>query len=195
MKKNFLNFNFPLKTKIFLYNFFLKISIILFILVELKVIEYHIYILLLIIYIIILFKNVLTEDVIKYKNNKNEKIVNFFINITIFIIVLFSIAFKFKLLINYIIILFLNILIYKIIPMNINNNQENNKFDLIKHFEVLYEKDIKYINYKNLKLNEIKKQYKKIAKKYHPDLYKKDNNKFIKIKESYEVIIKYYKIS
>ena len=42
-----------------------------------------------------------------------------------------------------------------------------------------------------LQLSEVKKQYKKLAKKYHPDVSKKDASLFQKLTQSYEAILEY----
>ena len=42
-----------------------------------------------------------------------------------------------------------------------------------------------------LQLSEVKKQYRKLAKKYHPDVSKKDASLFQKLTQSYEAILEY----
>lgn len=48
---------------------------------------------------------------------------------------------------------------------------------------------------KNCTLSDIKKSYKKLCLKYHPDVYEGDSDKFLKIKEAYEYLINNHKNS
>jgi DnaJ-class molecular chaperone len=46
---------------------------------------------------------------------------------------------------------------------------------------------------KNCTIDDIKKSYKKLCLKYHPDVFKGDSNQFLKIKEAYDYLIQNHK--
>jgi hypothetical protein len=58
-----------------------------------------------------------------------------------------------------------------------------------EHIKNLFEEDKPF---DSLNKEIIKRQYKKIAKKYHPDLYSGEPAKFQSIQESYQFLLKFY---
>ncbi len=107
---------------------------------------------------------------------------------------------SFGLAFSFIIITFLNNGFYLFIINQIKKQKEQEEFkkqfgdgdfskeDIVKrHILNLFESDL---NVEQLTRGEIKKQYRIMAKKYHPDVYKGDEkNKFTSINSSYKFLI------
>ncbi|MAD43344.1 MAG: hypothetical protein CL623_13285 [Arcobacter sp.] len=116
----------------------------------------------------------------------------------VFVSFLFSLSF--------IAIFFINYGLYVFIINQIERQKEHEEFkkqfgegnyskkDIVKkHIENLFEANI---DEKQLTRNEIKKQYRLMAKKYHPDVYDgKDNDKFASINSSYNFLLDFIKPS
>ena len=110
----------------------------------------------------------------------------------VFVSFLFSLSF--------IIIFFINYGLYIFVINQINKQKEQEEFkkqfgegnyskkDIVKkHIQNLFESNL---DEKQLTRNEIKKQYRLMAKKYHPDVYKgNENDKFASINLSYNFLL------
>jgi DnaJ-class molecular chaperone len=66
---------------------------------------------------------------------------------------------------------------------------------LLKGFKVSYEEFIKAVEMfgiiSTMSKKDIKKRYLKLSKKYHPDMEGGSDEKFIQLKESYEILQEY----
>ena len=116
----------------------------------------------------------------------------------VFVSFLFSLSFLF--------IFFINYGLYVFIINQINRQKEQEEFkkqfgegnysskDIVnKHIENLFEATL---DEKQLTRNEIKKQYRLMAKKYHPDVYDgNENDKFASINLSYNFLLEHIKPS
>jgi hypothetical protein len=135
--------------------------------------------------------------VVKNTQVKILKIINK-ISLLFFIFnwIIFSFGFAF----SFILILLLNNLFYLFIINQINKQKQNAEFkkqfgegdytkeDIVKkHIVNLFESDL---DIKNLTKSDIKKQYRNMAKRYHPDVYKGNKkDKFSSIHLSYKFLI------
>jgi len=120
------------------------------------------------------------------------------LSLFIFITNWIFISFGFSIL--FLIVLLLNNIFYLFIINQINKQKEQEEFkkqfgdgnfsknDIIKkHIINLFETDL---NIDQITRSEIKKQYRTMAKKYHPDVYKGDEkDKFVSINSSYKFLI------
>ncbi|MBU3014100.1 J domain-containing protein [Poseidonibacter lekithochrous] len=126
------------------------------------------------------------------------------VSLVLFIVNWVFVSFLFSL--SFIAIFFINYGLYVFIINQINKQKEQEEFkkqfgegnysskDIVKkHVENLFEANI---DEKQLTRNEIKKQYRLMAKKYHPDVYDgTDNDKFASINLSYNFLLDLVKSS
>jgi hypothetical protein len=108
----------------------------------------------------------------------------------------FSFGFAF----TFIFVYLLNNILYRFIIDQIEKQKEQTqfkeqfgegnytKYDIVKtHILNLFEEDI---SIENLTQKDVKKQYRKMAKKYHPDVYKgEQKDKFVSINSSYNYLL------
>jgi len=135
--------------------------------------------------------------VVKEKQVKIIKKIN---KIALLIFILNWIFLSFGLAFSFLIIVLLNNGIYQFIINQINKQKEQEEFKkqfgegtyskddiLKKHILNLFESDLKV---EQLTRSDIKKQYRLMAKKYHPDVYKgNEDDKFTSINSSYKFLI------
>ena len=124
------------------------------------------------------------------------------ISLLLFIINWVFVSFLFSM--SFIIIFFMNYGFYIFIINQINRQKEQEEFkkqfgdgnyskkDIVKkHIQNLFEANL---DEKQLSRSEIKKQYRLMAKKYHPDVYDGDeNDKFASINLSYNFLLDFVK--
>ncbi|MEA3353962.1 MAG: DnaJ domain-containing protein [Campylobacterota bacterium] len=135
--------------------------------------------------------------IVKYRQVRILKLINRF---SLFIFILNWIFLSFGLAFFFLIVLLLNNIIYLFIINQINKHKEQEEFkkqfgegsyskdDIVKtHIENLFESNI---SIGQLTKSDIKKQYRLMAKRYHPDVYKGDSeDKFTSINSSYKFLI------
>jgi len=124
------------------------------------------------------------------------------LSLFIFIANLIFMSFGFSIL--FLIVLLLNNIFYQFIINQIKKQKEQEEFKkqfgegnfsnkeiLQKHILNLFESDF---DKNQLTRSEIKKQYRVMAKKYHPDVYKgNEEDKFVSINSSYKFLLDFVK--
>jgi len=132
----------------------------------------------------------------KFQSNIMKKIKRFGLIIFIFNWIMFSFLFAF----SFLILFLINNAFYVFIINQLNKQKEQAEFKkqfgegeyskkdiLKKHIRNLFESDL---DIKQLTRNDIKKQYRIMAKKYHPDVYKgNEKDKFTSINLSYNFLL------
>lgn len=157
-----------------------------------------------IIYTLLFFQFVI---IIRYFNPKllkekklQSNIVNKISRLSLIIFIFNWVVFSFSFAILFILITVMNIGLYVFIIKQVNKQKEQEEFkkqfgdgdytkeDIInKHILNLFESNI---DQNQLIRSEIKKQYRLMAKKYHPDVYKGDDKeKFASINSSYKFLL------
>lgn len=103
--------------------------------------------------------------------------------------------FSFWLAFVFLLITFLfNIIYISILKIGKHNTQDeysphfHNNYHFKKHLNILFESPF---NIEDLTLPILKKQFRKMAKKYHPDVNNANSDKFIEIKKSYDFLKSY----
>jgi len=132
----------------------------------------------------------------KFQSNIMKKIKRFGLLLFIFNWITFSFLFAF----SFLILFLINNAFYIFIINQINKQKEQAEFKkqfgegeyskkdiLKKHIRNLFESDL---DIKKLTRSDIKKQYRIMAKKYHPDVYKgEEKDKFTSINLSYNFLL------
>lgn len=132
----------------------------------------------------------------KFQSNIMKKIKRFLLLLFIFNWITFSFLFAF----SFLILFLINNAFYIFIINQINKQKEQAEFKkqfgegeyskkdiLKKHIRNLFESDL---DIKKLTRSDIKKQYRTMAKKYHPDVYKgEEKDKFTSINLSYNFLL------
>jgi len=132
----------------------------------------------------------------KFQSNIMKKIKRFLLLLFIFNWITFSFLFAF----SFLILFLVNNAFYIFIINQINKQKEQAEFKkqfgegeyskkdiLKKHIRNLFESDL---DIKKLTRSDIKKQYRTMAKKYHPDVYKgEEKDKFTSINLSYNFLL------
>jgi len=149
--------------------------------------------------------------IIRYFNPKmleekrlQSKIINFIKRFSLVIFILNWLVFSFGLAFLCMVLIFINYMFYVFIILQIKKQKEQAEFksqfgqgnfsqeDIVKkHIINLFESDIAL---SDLSRNSVKKQYRLMAKKYHPDVYKgEEKDKFTSINLSYNYLLELVK--
>jgi hypothetical protein len=166
-------------------------------------IEIYSYSLSSIIYLVLFIQFVITiryfnKDMLIEKQSQ-VKLITVITKLSLFIFIVNWIFFSFGFAVAFLLIVFINNIFYKIIINQIKKQKEQEEFkkqfgegnyskdDIIqKHIQNLFESNI---SLDQLSKSDIKKQYRQMAKKYHPDVYDGSDDKFVSINSSYNYLM------